>query len=359
MSKHLRSLLETLAETLWAAQLGEEQAPPSEITTMAIPAVSLEVDDGRSRVAIRWDAGGKSGRVAFTKSQLQGALRSLQANGAGKAEVRGLGAVSWRKSAEEVREVALDNDVICMGPGESGPATLTAAAVRSLWTDGGFPLLSGAEEATIHLSRKGQKLTGDLWAWRQAKAVGVPLARARSNEDLPSAYLSPSDRRSPGRLRRRSLYREAVDGTPYFAKKNLIARGEPPELADKHRETDGRIGPNLKNMTIQRGTLFGQARPTTYVESEDNACKTQRLVALENGMLVPVRECLFLLEQFPEATWTTAHLHRTVEKGLGGEKKISRTYPVVISNGGTIVGSVAPLKKRLDDLRSNARPISR
>lgn len=350
MSKHLRRLLEKVAQTLWKAQ-GAATKMDGACSTLSVPPMRLGVEKKRSGLKISWSVGGARRSEKFNKSEFQSLLRSLQSNGAGSIRVKGFGQVSWQKSGAEVREIAREHNVISRAPG-NGWFSLTKEAVRSRW-DAGFRLLKETGETFIRLSEAGRRLLADIWAWERAKQKGVPLARARSNENLDSSYLSASERRDPGRYRSRSLYKEEVGGTSYYAKKDLIAKGTPPALEGEHTETDGRIADTLKGLEIEgRGTLFGRAAPSLYIEKEDETYKrTKQWIGLENGMLVSSRPCLYLMETFPDATWTTAHYHDRVKRRGSEDKEIYRTYPVLVGKSGELLASLAPSKKRLKDVR--------
>ena len=362
MSKHLRSALEAVAGSMWEARQGEEGS--SEPPAIRVPrAIALE--DGKT---LKWTAGGSEESTRLNASEMRGALRSLLANGFGRVFVEGLGAVSWNTSARVARGIAIEEGVgsppeaaVPRPPGDvasdAGPLRLEKKGIRDTWSSGAERLLSGAESAWITLNERGRALAGNLWAWHRAKKAGVPLGRARSNENLPAGYLSPKDRREPGRHRSRSLWADAVDGTEFYGKKTLFARGTPPEMEDDHREADEKTIQAIRDLEVQPGTLFGQgARPTTYITARDETYKrTNQYIALENGMLLPVRECLYLMDRFPDGVWTTGHLEMTIEPSFGGEpREVSETYAVVVDEQGALLGAVPPYEKRVEDVIPDA-----
>jgi hypothetical protein len=352
MSKHLRGLLESIGAALWERQF---DAPGPETllrvdAPLTVPEAALSIEKERSKLSIFWadnEAGTEvDAKETYTKSELQGLLRSLLSNEAGSIRVWGFGGVSWNRSGEEVRQVAQENGIIEPARGKTDVFKIRRDAIRSAWSDGAYPLLTGVDDATICLNARGRRLIADLQAWKRAKKVGVDLEQALCNENLPSSYLSPSQRRDPGRYRSRSLYKCEVEGAQYYGTKSLIARGTPPELEDKHQEASAPLQKGLRNAHVQAGTLFGRAAPKIYLEREDPTYRRIRqYIGLENGMLVTVREGLYLREAFPEGTWTTAFVEFTTNKTLGDDQTHRGTYPVVVDEDESILGMVAPPEK--------------
>ena len=361
MSKHLRSALETVAESMWEARQEEEGS--TEPPAIRVPrAITLE--DAKT---LKWTAGGSEESTRLNASEMRGALRSLLANGFGRVFVEGFESVSWNTSGRVVRKIAIEEGVGSPPEAEvprpsgavasdSGPLRLEKKGIRDTWSSGAERLLSGADSAWITLNERGRALAGDLWAWHRAKKAGVPLQRARSNENLPSGYLSPKDRREPGRHRSRSLWADTVDGAEFYGKKTLFARGTPPEMEDAHREAGEKTIRAIQKIEVSLGTLFGQgARPVKYITTRDETRRrTNRYIGLENGMLLPVRECLYLMQAFPDGIWTTGRLEMTIEKSFGGEpKEVSETYAVVVDEQGSLLGAVPPYEKSVEDVISD------
>ena len=127
-------------------------------------------------------------------------------------------------------------------------------------------------------------------------------------------------------------------------------------MEDAHREAGEKTIRAIQKIEVSLGTLFGQgARPVKYVTARDETRRrTNRYIGLENGMLLPVRECLYLMQAFPDGIWTTGRLEMTIEKSFGGEpKEVSETYAVVVGEQGSLLGAVPPYEKSVEDVISD------
>jgi len=342
MSKRLRQVLEEIAETI------EVEAPAGaggEEGQTALAFNGLEIQYERRRIS--WTSPEGSGEKRFPKSKVKGVVRSLLSNDAGRVVVGGLEYVSWHLSTEEVAERALKNGVITpvesASPEETG-YQFTPEGIREEW-NAAFQLLDDAMNVRICLSDQGRALTATLHAWKKAKKDGVPIGRALSNETLPDGYLRASDRRDPGRLQSRGLYAETVEGEAYHGKSDLIVKGSPPELPEKHRSGDDRIRKTLANLEVREEDR-GEARPVQYVEKECRA-RPQEYIVLENGMRVDVQSALYVRQAFPDGTWTTAHYEAMHPTGFGAEsdeKKVESEFVVVVDGNGRVLAALPPYK---------------
>jgi len=375
MSKHLRSLMRDIAASL----TGDGSTP------LIDEGLRIEIDHD----TIQWYGGQgaenerpkgsrpkgfgntepkPTGTKRLAQSKMQAALRSLYSNEAGAVWIRGLDSVSWSMDGNEVAQRLREKGLI--GPtgevrrGEEPRRENTEAdgprgrgknevqvtedvnktafrierrGIQKEWARGIRRVIRGSRETEIRLSVAGKEMLRDIWAWEEAKAAGVPLTAAQSNEQLPEEYLSPSQLHDPGRHRTRSLYQEEVEGTRYFSNGSLIVRGIPPVMEEKHQPTD-RIGKSLEAIEVERGTLFAEKNlPTTYVEQRSSSGYSpgpSRYIILANGMCVSVRSCLFVHKRFPNGIWTTAlydAVHEPPSWKSGAEaKRVRERYPVVV-----------------------------
>lgn len=350
MSKRLRRVLEEIAETIEVEVPLEEEG-----TDTALTFDGLEIKYERRRIT--WSSPEGSGEKRLPKSKIKGVVRSLLSNAAGQVVVGGFKHVSWHLSAEEVADRAIANGVIIPAEeeeGEGGRYHITQEGIRDNW-DAAFQLLDDALTVEIHLSETGRELTATLQAWNEAKQKGVPLSLALSNENLPESYLRPSERRDPGRLRSRGLYKETIGGEAFYGKSDLIVRGSPPELAEKHRSNTDRIKKTLANMEV-RSAESGEARPVGYMEDESEY-RSKEYVILKNGMHVDVQNALFVRKQFPGGTWTTAHYEATHSTGFGeegDEKTVEGEFVVVLDEEGDILASLPPYQNGTSSDNSGA-----
>lgn len=340
MSKRLRQVLEEIANTI------EVEVPPGKEDEDGRKALSFDgLEIGYERKRITWSSPEGSGEKRLPKSKIKGVVRSLLSNDAGQVVIEGLEHVSWHLSAEEVANRAIENGVITPAEQESGEGRryhITQEGIRENW-DAVFQLLDDALTVKIHLSETGRELTATVQAWKEAKQEGVPLSRALSNENLPEGYLRPSERREPGRLRSRGLYKETIGGVPFYGKSDLIVKGSPPELAEKHRSDTDRISKTLANMEV-RSAESEEARPVRYIEDETEY-RSREYVVLKNGMRVDVQNALFVRKQFPDGTWTTAHYEAIQSTGFGeaaDEKTVEAEYVTVVDEESNILASLPP-----------------
>lgn len=342
MSKRLRRVLEEIAETI---EVEVESGERGEEGGKALAFSGLQIEYKRRRIS--WTSPEGSGETRFPKSKMKAVVRSLLSNDAGRVLVGGLKYVSWHLSAEEVAERALENGVIAPVESPSPEGTeyrITQEGIREEW-DAAFQLLDDAMEVRICLSEQGRALAAMLQAWKEAKKGGVPIEGALSNENLPGGYLRPSDRRDPGRLRSRGLYAETVGGEEYYGKPDLIVKGSPPELPEKHRSGEGRIRKTLANLEV-REEQTGEARPVQYVERQCRS-RPEEYIVLENGMRVDVQSALYLRQAFPNGIWTTGHYEAMHSRGFGdegSEERVESEFVVVVDEDGTILAALPPYK---------------
>ena len=348
MSRQLRFLLEEIAEYYF-----ENGQSSSE--HLCLPSEPLEIEDGST---VEWDNGG--GEMYFSSSKMQSVLGSLLSHGYGEVLINGLEDVRWRLSVEETRSILLEEKVIKPSNGsgkqKGSELQITKDGIRKRWTEGVREVVKKADSSRVMLTERGQKVAADLWAWRRAKEVGVSLSRARENETLPSRYLSKRERRNPGRFRTRGLYKEVVSGTTYSKKKGMIFQGDPPDLEDKHKDSDGKIGEFLSDVMIHPGTIFGQgAKPIKYISQRDSSMhRVNTYIEVEGGDLVNVQDALFLLKRYPNGEWVTGQYEATANEGFGDEsKEVSKRFIFVVDEEGDILASLAPYKnKKASEVKS-------
>jgi hypothetical protein len=341
-SKYLRQLLLKVSEE-WEASVTVEGKKHR-----AIKVGKGEITlDGASNqyLEAKWEGGSTS----LSKTKAQQVFRSLLSNEAGSLRAKGLEHIHHRKSAEQIAEIIQEEGAaipVENNRGEKGDGKcfeITREGVRSQW-DAVHRVLRRSKSAWIELTAAGKELMADLWTWELAKKAGVPLPLAKKNESLPSGYLTPRDRRDPGRYRTRGLKMATVDGEVYHAKKSLIVKGPPPEMEEKHSEDDG-IAKVLQKIKVLEGSLWGQsAQPSEYVVSE-RGTMTQKRIRLQNGMETGAREALYVQDRFPDGIWTTGWYKDTVTKALSDEQReIDQLYPVVVDENGNILASLARYK---------------